>query len=236
LSASISKKKDIATEQVQSTSKPFSRKEITMTTMTNSNRNGRKRMSLDEQIGRLDQTLDGLADGLNEAVADAVKMAVGNAVREAVQCTLTDVLTNPDILARLRATAAPKVEEEPARPEVSEPEKHVSIWYRLGCLCKRIRDSLADVRKTLRSSAGNLRGWTSERLTALWEICQMLSPFKNHLMTALAIGMLVGIGVWFAGPWLGIVASAVGGFVMTLGVQAGLWVRKLLAHDQEEMA
>ena len=207
-----------------------------MTTMTNSNRNGRKRMSLDEQIGRLDQTLDGLADNLNEAVADAVKMAVGNAVREAVQCVLTDVLTNPDILAKIRATAAPKVEEEPVHTTVPEPEKHVSIWYRLGRLCGRIRDRLADLRRTLRTSAVSVRDWTAERLSALWEVCQMLSPFKYHVMTALAIGMLVGIGVWCAGPWLGILASAVGGFAMTLGVQAGLWVRKLFTHDQEEMA
>ena len=206
-----------------------------MTTMTNSNRNGRKRMSLDEQIGRLDQTLDGLADGLNEAVADAVKMAVGNAVREAVQCVLTEVLTNPDILAKMRAAAAPRV-EEPAHADVPEPSEHVSIWYRLGRLCGRIRDRLADLRQTLRGSAGSVRAWTADRLTLLWEVCQMLSPFKYHVMTALAIGMLVGIGVWCAGPWLGIVASAVGGFMATLGVQAGLWVRKLFAHDQEAMA
>ena len=64
-------------------------------------------------------------------------------------------------------------------------------------------------------------------------ICQILSPFKYHALTAVAIGMLVGIGVWCAGPWLGILASAVGGFVMTLSVQTGLWVRKLFAHDQE---
>ena len=206
-----------------------------MTTMTNSTRNGRKRMSLDEQIGRLDQTLDGLADGLNEAVADAVKMAVGNAVREAVQCVLTEVLTNPDILAKIRATATPKV-EEPVHPDVPEPSESVSIWFRLGRLCGRIRDRLANLRQTLRTATGNIRAWTAERLTVLWEVCQMLSPFKYHVMTAVAIGMLVGIGVWGAGPWLGIVASAVGGFVMTLSVQAGLWVRKLFTHNQEAMA
>ena len=206
-----------------------------MTTMTNSTRNGRKRMSLDEQIGRLDQTLDGLADGLNEAVADAVKMAVGNAVREAVQCVLTEVLTNPDILAKIRATATPKV-EEPVHPDVPEPSESVSIWCRLGRLCGRIRDRLANLRQTLRTATGNIRAWTAERFTVLSAICQMLSPFKYHIMAAIAIGLLVGIGVWCAGPWLGIVASAVGGFVATLSVQAGLWLRKLFARDQAEVA
>ncbi len=206
-----------------------------MSTITSSDRNSRKRLSLDEQINRLDQTLDGLADGLNEAVADAVKMAVGNAVREAVQCVLTEVLTNPDILAKLRTTATPNT-EKPVHPEVPVPPKNVSVGYRLGCLCKRARDCLANLRQTLRTSAGNIRDWTVVRLTVLWAICQMLSPFKYHVMTAVAIGLVVGIGVWSAGPWLGIVASAVGGFVTTLSVQAGLWLRTLFAREQAEMA
>ena len=160
-----------------------------MTTMTSSIRNGRKRLSLDEQINRLDQTLDGLADGLNEAVADAVKMAVGNAVREAVQCVLTEVLTNPDILAKMQATATPKIAVSAPR-EAAEPPKSVSLWYRLGRLCGRIRDSLANLRQTLRTSAGNIRVWKAERLTALSAICQMLSPFRYHVMTAVGIGLL----------------------------------------------
>src|SRR4051812_21657192 len=140
-----------------------------MSTMTSSNRNGRKRMSLDEQIGRLDQTLDGLAEGLNEAVADAVKLAVGNAVRDAVQCVLTEVLTTPEVLPKLRATAAPMVEKA-APPDV--PAKHVSLWYRLGCLCNRVRESLANLRQTLRTAGSEIRDWTAERLTVLWAICQ----------------------------------------------------------------
>ena len=47
------------------------------------------------------QILDGLADGLIEAVASAVQQAVTVAVQEAVRSILAEVLTNPDLLAKL---------------------------------------------------------------------------------------------------------------------------------------
>jgi hypothetical protein len=64
--------------------------------------NGRSRKSLADQLDRLDQILDGLADGLNEAVASAVQQAVAVAVQEAVRGILVEVLTSPDLLAKLR--------------------------------------------------------------------------------------------------------------------------------------
>src|SRR5271157_422231 len=94
-----------------------------MTTTLNSSvsTNGRSRKSLADQIDRLDQILDGLADGLNEAVADAVKQAVAVAVQEAVRGILTEVLTNPDLLAKLRShlgltTTADRTPAPPAAP------------------------------------------------------------------------------------------------------------------------
>src|SRR5579883_1066123 len=111
-----------------------------MTSATNTASNGRRRPSLSEQIDRLDTTLDGLADGLNEAVADAVKSAVGAAVREAVQATLIEVLTNPDVLARLRAAAAPPRQASP--PPLPVPNGP-SMWQRLGQLWQRVREGVA---------------------------------------------------------------------------------------------
>ena len=64
--------------------------------------NGRARKTLADQIDRLDRVLDGLAEGLNEAVAQEVQRAVGRAVREVVQAAIQEVLTNPELAARLR--------------------------------------------------------------------------------------------------------------------------------------
>ena len=74
------------------------------TTLTN----GRQRKSLAEQIDRLDSVLDGLADGFNEAVATAVK--------ETVHAVLSEVLSNPELLARLHP-----VQQEPAARAAGGP-------------------------------------------------------------------------------------------------------------------
>jgi hypothetical protein len=61
-----------------------------------------RRMSLAEQIDRLDRILDGLADGLTGAVADATRAGARAAIREA----LIEVLTDPDPRYRLVPLAA----------------------------------------------------------------------------------------------------------------------------------
>ena len=73
------------------------------TTLTN----GRQRKSLAEQIERLDSILDGLSDGLNETIVCAVK--------EAVRVVLAEVLTNPELLARLHPVQ-PIAAPEPPQP------------------------------------------------------------------------------------------------------------------------
>ena len=69
--------------------------------------NGQTRKTLASQLDRLDTILDTLGDGLNQAVASAVEQAVSTAVHRAVQGVIAEVLTNPDLLALLRAAAAP---------------------------------------------------------------------------------------------------------------------------------
>jgi hypothetical protein len=76
-----------------------------MTTTMNTPTNGRIRKSLAEQIDRLDHILDGLSEALNDSVASAVKDAVTMAVQEAVRGVLTEVLSNPDLLAKLGAAS-----------------------------------------------------------------------------------------------------------------------------------
>src|SRR5207248_96204 len=60
------------------------------------------------QIDRLDAILDALGVGLNEAVASAVQDVVGTAVTAAVQAAVVEVLTDPDLLERLRPATQPE--------------------------------------------------------------------------------------------------------------------------------
>ena len=57
--------------------------------------NGQARKSLSEQIDRLDSILDGLSDALQQAVAEAVQAAV--------KAVLTELLSKPELLARIAA-------------------------------------------------------------------------------------------------------------------------------------
>jgi hypothetical protein len=77
---------------------------------------------------------------------------------------------------------------------------------------------------------------TCEHFVGALTSCSMLWPFRFQILFALIIGVLVGIGVTHAEPWLAAFTSGVGGFVTTLTVQAGLWLRKVLASEPREVA
>src|SRR6516165_1959852 len=197
-----------------------------MTTTNNTTTNGRRRPTLSDQIDRLDRTLDGLAEALNEAVADAVKSAVGAAAREAVQATLIEVLTNPDVLAALRACAAPPL---PAPPPV--PNKP-GLWERLGQVCQKVRTWLAGLRGVGAWLAGLWRG-AAGGCASLWGRCRALGQFKYELLAALGVGTAASLAAWFGGPYLAALCSGVGGFAAAVAVQGWLWLRRTLGLHAE---
>ena len=124
--------------------------------------NGQVRKTLASQIDRLHGILDGLSDNLNEAVATAVegaveravKQAVGEAVRETLQAIITEVVSNPDLLAAARTLLTPgSTADVPADP----PERPRGL-FRLACdkvqaSCGSNRSSIRGVRYSVTTSA-----------------------------------------------------------------------------------
>ena len=207
-----------------------------MTTMMNPVANGRKRPSLDEQINRLDSMLDGLSEGLNEAVADAVKGAVGAAVKEAVQAVLTEVLSKPEFLARLRAASPPMATVAPVEVKKPTIRQRLAGWLHGARACiVGMRAACGEILGRFQTSAAAVWLRTCAQCGVLWTHCGMIRPFKYQILAALGIGVLVGVGVWYAGPWLSATVSGIGGFVTALAVQAGLWLRRTLAANGELM-
>ena len=208
-----------------------------MTTMTNSVANGRKRPSLDEQINRLDTMLDGLSEGLNEAVADAVRGAVGVAVKEAVQVVLTEVLNKPEILARLRASAPLLAATAPVEVKTLTIWQRLHGWLQSARACVNgLRAASGETLSKLQTSAADAWQRTCAQFGVLWAHRDMIRPFKYEILAAFGVGVLVGIAVWYAGPWLAAAVSAIGGFVTALAVQAGLWLRRMLTANVELLA
>jgi hypothetical protein len=208
-----------------------------MTTTTNSTTNGRRRPTLSDQIDRLDRTLDGLAEALNEAVADAVKAAVGAAVREAVQATLAEILTNPEVLAALRACAAP-----PPLPAPPPVPKKPGLWERLGRVCQKARAWLAGLREDGRAGLRRVGAWlaglwrgAAGGCASLWGRCRSLGQFKYELLAALGVGTAASLAAWFGGPYLAALCSGVGGFAAAVAVQGWLWLRRTLGLQAEQV-
>src|SRR3954471_13554838 len=102
-----------------------------MTTKTNAN--GQERKTLASQLDRLDPILDALGVGLNEAVARAVRDGVGTAVTAAVQAAVVEVLTNPELLERLRPATQPQPTES-LFTKLARKARSFCGW--LACLTK----------------------------------------------------------------------------------------------------
>jgi hypothetical protein len=182
--------------------------------------NGQARKSLAEQIDRLDAVLDGLGKGLNEAVADAVKEAVGAAVQTAVQAVLREVLGNAEIQARLRApapAAPPPAPKARWKEYVAGLGASVVVWY-------------AAARAECRKRLGQVQCWVAGAV----ERMRGLGRFKYHLLVALGVGAAATATVSWTAPVVAAAAGWLAGCATTVGVQAALTYRRLVARFAEE--
>ena len=125
-----------------------------MSTMTN----GQVRKSLASQIDRLDHILDGLAEGLNEAVATAVKEAVALAVQEAVHGIVAEVLSNADLLAKLRGTiGVHTTDDSTTRRRLLPPRSPALASWPARSVPGSVSAGVRSARQVLRSPAGSGR-------------------------------------------------------------------------------
>ncbi|QDU18967.1 hypothetical protein [Urbifossiella limnaea] len=175
--------------------------------MTATTTNGRPRRQLADQLDRLDGLIDLLAVNLNEAVADACRDGARAAVREAV----IEVLTSPDLRARL---AAPRTVDAPPQSAPPPPAAWVRLKARLAALRDRVRPAVAaryrDVAPAVAAAGRTARlGWR----------------LRTPLLVAAAAGVLVGAAVYLAPPAVAASVAGVGGSGLALAVQGGLWAR-----------
>ena len=168
-----------------------------MTTMIHpTNANGRRRPSLGEQINRLDSMLDGLSEGLNEAVADAVKAGVGTAAKEAVQAVLMEMLTNPDLRARLFPPALPVAKL--ADPDVLAtenatvmPQPRRGWWQRVRACIDFLRTACETVLHAVDNSLSHAWQCTCAHCAAAWANCGMLWPYEFQIQCHNALSYVV---------------------------------------------
>jgi hypothetical protein len=180
--------------------------------------NGKIRKSLAEQIDRLDTILDGLADGLSGAVADAVRETVGRAVQEAIQAVMTELLTNPAILAKLQGDVTAPAPAKPAPPDrVAQVTSQVRAWATSGWA--KVRRACSATVQLLGRTAGAVR-----------QQAQLAWAFRIPLLIAVGTGLATGAVAFVAGPWIAATAGSLAGFTTTTAVQLGINLRRMLAR------
>jgi hypothetical protein len=209
--------------------------ENAMTTPTATNiSNGSQRRTLASQLDRLDTILDALSDGLHQAVTSAVQDAVERAVREALQQTIqglvSEVLTNPDALALLRATLAPEPAPAPPppTPHPAQPQaRGTSFLSRAwGWACKglnRAREACAFLgRQAVRLAQG---ACTLGRVLG-----SVARAHGKQLLAAGGVAALIAVLAYCAGPTLNALAAGVGGFATALLLQVRTSLGRFLSR------
>lgn len=195
--------------------------------MTMLNTNGKARKSLASQLDRLDEMLDGLSEALNESVAMAVKDAVTLAVREAVQAVMTEVLSNPAIVARLQALAGTAPRQ--ATPRRTWQDRVAPLARRVVGVCQVIRENVQAVAQWTRQRVCGVAARARGTWTAVRGVARYVRPFGAPLLAALLCGLVLGVAAFSAGPGLSAMISGGSGFTAALLAQVGLWLRRALA-------
>jgi hypothetical protein len=195
------------------------------------------RKSLADQIDRLDQILDGLAEGINETVTSIVH----GAVKDAVQAAVTEVLTNAELQKCLRSGLA--IDNEPDRPAVPSFGQKIKDWVgwirkaakgvliaglaKVIWVCSKVGTALKKCWTWATGSTVNAcqqvvkavrRGWARMVLLA-----SLVKQFRRPVLLSVAVGVVVGLGCYFAGPGVAAAVSGLNSVVLT-------WVAWLVRH------
>jgi hypothetical protein len=211
-----------------------------MTTSTNNTRP--QRQTLASQIDRLEGILAGLPESLGQTVAETVQDAVGKAVELAVR----EVLTNPEMLRVLQGQTAPN-------PEPAKSAQDGSLAKNLGQAWQRTRENATWAGAKVGEKAAAVGGWLSQACAwiggclqtgwtwlsgacgraaagvaalcgALPAFLMILWSYRKPLLVAVAVGLVVGLGSYCAGPF---VASFVSGLLAFVGALVVNLVRRL---------
>jgi hypothetical protein len=189
--------------------------------------NGRpQRKQLSDQLDRLDTMIDCLSEALPQAVADATREGTRSAVRD----ILSELLRDPEILARLRDALSggitPAKPSEPVAPPPVPTSHGPGLLTRAGAGLQRGasvaiekgRQAFAKIQARVREA--------KDRAGAAIRTAQTVVPLGRFAATAAAVGVTVAAVSYVAPQGFSAVVSGVGGAVVAAAVQTYRWLRK----------
>jgi hypothetical protein len=163
-------------------------------------------------------------------VASAVQEAVSVAVREAIKGLVTEVLTNPDLLLQVRTLITPVMVKNPPKTMVGGKKLQTAVKERFGRLWSDIKDRVQAVKQACGQVWHRISQWTCKLVSRL----KVLGQFKRPLLLSCGVGLVAGIGAYFAGPYVAAVAGWLSGFATTVSVQAALAWERLKAASRPD--
>ena len=193
--------------------------------MSTATLNGRPlpRRTLNDSIGRLDDILDGLGEAIPATIRSTLQESVSIAVAEGVKAALVEVMTNPDITARI----------QPPAPAPAQP------WF-FARLVTKARDAIAaawdwvapravtlkEKAVTLRDGAAGAAGGVRQRGTDLVNRLRWLAGCRRPIGIALTIGFVLAGIAYLSSPTFASLLTGVAATVSALGIQFALWTRR----------
>jgi len=180
--------------------------------MSATSTNNTVRRTLASQLDRLDGILDALSEGLNGAVADAVREATGTAVEQAVEKALLSVLTNPDVNALLGGVIRPP-QSTPSPASLPEDNPagqrgHLPAGHQVGRQVRSAGAACSSIGSKLKAG-----------LVGLWRL-------RTRLLAAITVGAGVGVGAYFAGPWVSALVAGTVACAVNLFGRARAWLQR----------
>jgi hypothetical protein len=182
-----------------------------MTASVVTNPNGSVRKTLASQLDRLDHILDGLAEALNESVAAAVEKAFAG--------VLTEILTNPSFVERLRGPVILPLSDHAVTnspPQLQQPQPGLPSKV-VGTL----RAGWAYVRQAAGAVIGRGVSLAKAAHSSFW---RMLS--RGRLLARGAAVVTAGVAAYVGGPRLPSLLTAVAGRLRSLGARLGSCLRR----------
>jgi hypothetical protein len=214
-----------------------------MTTSMNNGSNA-QRKTLATQLDRLDVILDGLSDALSGSVEMAVRDVVGQVVRESVEATIREVLGNQDLL---RATLAAQGHPPQPTPVPAPLPKRRTLKDLIQSAGRSVYEKAKEATVQATTRLGQAFRWGFGRLrqgcasvvegcktaihaclhlpSGVMAVGNALWTFRKTTSIALAVGLLAGLGSYFAGPLVASIASGLSGAALTVSamVLVPLW-------------
>jgi hypothetical protein len=176
------------------------------------------RQSLASQLDRLESILNNLHTTLQIAMCAAVEKAMRQAIQEALPTLLTALLNHPQLLSVLHSRTHAAAPPAPIRAAVCAAYR----W--LGHVCRTVWVPCV----AWLGQAVQHRPW-------LAVVIKRLCRCKGRVLWACGMGLVMSLVISYAGPWLGLLAGFVVGFLLTLAVQDRHhlfpWLAKQIADD-----